>query len=247
MESALASRQKGYICVTNVHTVMEAHENVEYRQVLNGAFLTLPDGRPTLWVGRAQGLKEMDQVGGPELMLRFCEISSRKGYTHFFYGGQAGVAEQLKNSLARRYPGLKVVGTYTPPFRPLELREESELASLVERLNPDVVWVGLGAPKQELFMAHYLGRLSTTLMVGVGAAFDMHTGRIKDAPLWVKRAGLAWLNRFVQEPRRLWKRYLKTNPRFVYEVVSQLVRLKKYDLVDSTDGKPVRTKRVFGI
>ncbi len=235
MESAVVSGRKGYVCVTNVHAVMEAQKNPHYKQVLNGAFLTLPDGRPTVWVGRSQGLREMDQVGGPDLMLKFCEVSSRKGYTHFFYGGQPGVAEQLKDSLTRRYPGLRVVGTYTPPFRPLSVEEESEVCDLLARLKPDVAWIGLGAPKQELFMAQYLGLLKTTLMVGVGAAFNMHTGRIKDAPRWMKRAGFAWLHRLFQEPRRLWKRYLKTNPRFLWAITLQLLRLKKYELEVSRD------------
>lgn len=230
MESSIVSGRKGYVCVTNVHAVMEAQKNAYYKQVLNGAFLTVPDGRPTVWVGRSQGLTEMDQVGGPDLMLKFCELSSRKRYTHFFYGGLPGMSEQLKDSLTRRYPGLRVVGTYTPPFRPLNLKEESEVCDLLAKLKPDVTWIGLGAPKQELFMAKYLGRLNTTLMVGVGAAFDMHTGRIKDAPRWMKRAGFAWLHRLFQEPRRLWKRYVKTNPRFLWEITLQLLRLKKYEL-----------------
>ena len=245
MEFALTSSSKGYVCVTNVHTVMEAQNNAQYREVLNSSFLTVPDGRPTVWVGRTQGYNAMDQVGGPDLMLKFCEVSSRKGYTHFFYGGQPGVAEQLKESLTHRYPGLSVLGTYTPPFRPLNQEEASELCNLLIRLKPDVTWIGLGAPKQELFMAEYLGRLDTTLMVGVGAAFDMHTGRIKDAPRWMKRAGLAWLHRLKQEPRRLWKRYLQTNPRFLCEITLQLLRLKKYDLGASLRQKDLQQDGPF--
>lgn len=230
MESAILSGRRGYVCVTNVHAVMEAQKNAGYKRVLNSSFLTLPDGRPTVWVGRSQGLKEMDQVGGPELMLRFCEISSRKRYTHFFYGGQPGVAEQLKDSLTRQFPRLRVIGTYTPPFRALNQEEELEVRDLLARLKPDVMWIGLGAPKQELFMAQYFGRMDTTLMVGVGAAFNIHAGRIIDAPGWIKRAGFAWLYRLAQEPRRLWKRYLKTNPRFLYEITLQMLRVKKFDL-----------------
>jgi len=237
MEVALVSSSKGYVCVTNVHAVMEAHKNAHYREVLNSSFLTVPDGRPTVWVGRTQGYSAMDQVGGPDLMLRFCEVSSRKGYTHFFYGGQPGVAERLRESLTNRYPGLSVLGTYTPPFRPLSQEEESELCNLLVRLKPDVTWIGLGTPKQDLFMAEYLGRLDTTLMVGVGAAFDMHTGRIKDAPRWIKRAGFAWMHRLAQEPRRLWKRYLETNPRFLCEIILELLRLKKYEIGGSLGHK----------
>jgi len=182
MESAIVEGRKGYICVTNVHVVIEARKDPRYRRVLNNSFLTLPDGRPTVWVGQTQGFKAMEQVNGPDLMLKFCEISSRKGYSHFFYGGRPGVAEQLKDFLMRKFPGLNVVGTYCPPFRPLALEEEEEVQKLFSRLRPDITWIGLGAPKQELFMAGHLESLDTKLMVGVGAAFDMHTGRLRDAP-----------------------------------------------------------------
>ncbi len=230
MESAVVCRRQGYVCVTDVRVVIEAQDDPTYRKVLNNSFLTVPDGRPTVWVGWSQGYDHMDQVGGPDLMLQFCQLSSQKGYTQFLYGGAPGVAEQLRDVLTRRYPGLKVVGTYTPPFRPLSGSEESEVCKLLARLKPDVTWIGLGAPKQELFMAQYLKKFDTTLMVGVGAAFDMHTGRISDAPQWVKRLGFAWVHRLIQEPRRLWKRYLKSIPRFIWAIALQLFKLKKYDL-----------------
>jgi N-acetylglucosaminyldiphosphoundecaprenol N-acetyl-beta-D-mannosaminyltransferase len=242
IEQAIASRTKGYVCVTNVHAVIEAQKDPIYKEVLNHSYLTLPDGRPTTWVGRSQGLKEMEQVGGPELMLKFCEVSSGKRYTHFFYGGHPGVAEQLRDVLTRRYTGLRVIGVYTPPFRPLTQQEESQVVALLARLKPDVTWIGLGAPKQELFMSQYSGRLDTTLMIGVGAAFDMHTGRIKDAPLWMKGVGLAWFYRLVQEPRRLWRRYLETNPKFVYEILLQILGIREYDLEDQTGLERVAAK-----
>jgi N-acetylglucosaminyldiphosphoundecaprenol N-acetyl-beta-D-mannosaminyltransferase len=230
MESAIVSATKGYVCLTNVHCIIEARKNPNYRSVLNNSFLTVPDGRPTVWVGHTQGLKAMDQVTGPELMLKFCEISCRKGYSNFFYGGRPGVAEQLKASFTSRFPGLNVVGTYCPPFRPLNTEEQSDLRKLFARLKPDITWVGLGGPKQDLFMAEQLEKLDTTVMVGVGAVFDVYTGRIKDPPQWMKRAGLAWLHRLGQEPRRLWKRYLITNTRFLGEIVLQLLKLRTYDL-----------------
>jgi N-acetylglucosaminyldiphosphoundecaprenol N-acetyl-beta-D-mannosaminyltransferase len=230
MESAVLSKQQGYVCVTNVHAVIEAQDSPHYKDVLNQSFMTVPDGRPSVWIGHFAGHREMDQVGGPDLILKFCEVSSRKGYSHFFYGGQPGVAEQLSDELCRRYPGLKVVGTATPPFRPLTPQEESEMSAEFARVRPDVTWIGLGAPKQELFMARHLGQLDTTLMVGVGGAFDMHTGRTKDAPQWVKRAGFAWLHRLAQEPTRLWKRYLKTNPRFILAITLQLLGIRRYQL-----------------
>lgn len=230
MESAVISKVRGYVCVTGVHGVIEAQDNPTYKRVLNNSFLTVPDTRPTVWVGRAQGCEGMEQVGGPYLILRFCQLSSQKGYSQFFYGGAPGVAEQLRDVLTRRYPGLKVVGTYTPPFRPLNREEESEISELLARLKPDITWIGLGAPKQELFMAQYLGKFDTTLMVGVGAAFDMYVGRIKLPPRWMVYAGLAWVHRFIQEPIRLWKRYLKVNPRFIWAITLQLLGLKNYNL-----------------
>jgi N-acetylglucosaminyldiphosphoundecaprenol N-acetyl-beta-D-mannosaminyltransferase len=230
MEAAVISKVRGYVCVTGVHGVIEAQDSPAYRRVLNNSFLTVADTSPMAWVGRAQGCKGMGQVGGPYLILRFCQLASQKGYSQFFYGGAPGVAEQLRDVLTRRYPGLKVVGTYAPPFRPVNRQEESEISELFARLKPDVTWIGLGAPKQDLFMAQYLGRFDTTLMVGVGAAFDMHVGRIKVPPHWMARAGLAWVYRLMLEPKRLWRRYLKANPRFIWAITLQLLGLKKYNV-----------------
>jgi N-acetylglucosaminyldiphosphoundecaprenol N-acetyl-beta-D-mannosaminyltransferase len=170
------------------------------------------------------------QITGPDLMLHVCAESVEKGYTHFFYGGDVGVAEQLKANLEQKFPGLQVIGTYTPPFRPLNSEEERELQELVARLKPDMFWVGLSTPKQERFMAEYLSKLDTRLMIGVGAAFDIHTGRIKDSPDWLQALGLQWVHRLCQEPRRLWRRYLYNNPRFIVRITSQLLKLKKYEL-----------------
>ena len=172
----------------------------------------------------------MRRVFGPDLMLEVCEMSVREGYTHFLYGGSDGVAEQLSAALSRRFPGLRIVGTYNPPFRPLNQIEQEELSARVASVKPDIFWVGLSTPKQERFMSEYLPRLDTLVMVGVGAAFDLHTGRIQDAPAWVKQSGLQWLHRLGQEPRRLWKRYLYNNPRFVIKMTSQLLGLSKYPL-----------------
>ena len=236
MEKAVLDRKRGYVCVTDVHTLMDSQDNRALLQVLNNSFLTVPDGRPLVWVGWVQGFRQMDQVAGPDLILEFCKLSSQRGYTQFFYGGAPGIAERLSEVLRSRYPGLKVVGTYTPPFRPLNGQEEKEIAEMFARLKPDITWIGLGAPKQEHFMAQYLNRFDTTLMVGVGAAFDMHTGRIKDAPTWLKPLGLAWVHRLIQEPRRLWKRYLKSHPRFIWAIALQLLGLRKYNL-NATRGE----------
>lgn len=227
---ALESKRKGYICVTGVHGVSEAQSDPAFRAILNGAFLNTPDGMPMVWMGRLQGFRQMGRVYGPDLMLRVCELSARRGFTHFFYGGGPGVAEDLKRRLEMRFPGLKIVGTYTPPFRPLNSQEEAELIQQVTTLKPDAIWVGLSTPKQEKFMAQYAQRLDATLLFGVGAAFDFHAGRVRQAPRWMQRTGLEWLFRLICEPRRLWKRYLKNNPLFVLRAFLQLTGMRRYRL-----------------
>lgn len=226
----LISEGRGYVCVTGVHGVMEAQADPQFRSVLNRSFLSVPDGMPLVWIGHLYGWREMRRVYGPDLMLELCRRSVQHGYRHFLYGGDQGVAEELARCLERRIPRLQIVGTYTPPFRPLNAEEEAELRSQVAVCKPDIFWVGLSTPKQEKFMAQYLNNLDTKLMIGVGAAFDIHTARIKDAPRWMKVAGLQWLHRLVQEPRRLWKRYLVNNPKFVLQIALQLAGITHYSL-----------------
>jgi N-acetylglucosaminyldiphosphoundecaprenol N-acetyl-beta-D-mannosaminyltransferase len=231
---AVACRKKGYVCVTGVHGVMEAQKNCRFRHTLNQSLLTTPDGMPTVWCGKVAGHKQMGRVFGPDLMLNLCRESINRGFTHFFYGGNTGVAEELKQNLQTRFPGLQVVGTYTPPFRPLTMEEHFELVRQINRLKPDIIWVGLSTPKQERFMAEYLPKLDTSLMLGVGAAFDLHTGRMTDSPEWVKRSGMQWAHRLVQDPRRLWKRYLVNNPKFLMAISAQLMGLHHYRLPVTT-------------
>jgi len=222
IDCALASGERGYVCVTGVHGVMEAQNDPEFKTILNHSLLTVPDGMPTVWVGKLQGFRSMKRVFGPDLMAEVCARSVQKSYTHFLYGGAPGVAKQLQCALLSRFPGINVVGIYTPPFRPLNELEFRQLKDMVAELNPDLFWVGLSTPKQEQFMAANIQRLSTKVMIGVGAAFDIHTGRLRDAPDWVKNFGLQWVHRLIQEPTRLWKRYLKNNPKFVWMVALQL-------------------------
>ena len=229
-DSALQSRQKGYVCVTGVHGIMEAQRDSKFKAILNRSLITTPDGMPTVWVGRLQGFSGMQRVFGPDFMRQMCALSVKRSYTHFLYGGAPGVANELKRNLLLRFPGLQIVGTYTPPFRSLNREEQEELRDCVGRLRPDIFWVGLSTPKQERFMAEYLPHLETQLMIGIGAAFDVHTGRIKDAPQWVKQTGLQWLHRLLQEPGRLWKRYLINNPKFIWNITFQLLGVKKFKL-----------------
>lgn len=230
ISAALVAGRKGYVCVTGVHGVMEAQKDAGFRRILNNSFLTTPDGMPTVWVGRWYGKSQMARVYGPDLMLEVCAASVSRRYKHFLYGGGPGTAESLKASLEAKVPGVNVVGTYTPPFRPLDREEQQKVVQTIAKLKPDIIWVGLSTPKQERFMADFLPRLDTTLMIGVGAAFDIHTGNLQDAPQWVKSLGLQWMHRLIQEPRRLWKRYLINNPLFLYKIAFQLLGFKNYSL-----------------
>ena len=229
-ERLLKGGGKGYVCVTGVHGVMESRRNAALLAILNRAFLCVPDGMPTVWVGWLQGHGNMQRVYGPDYMMELCQRSLLHEYRHFFYGGAPGIAEKLKTRLEARMPWLNVVGTYTPPFGPLTLEQQSELIAMVARQKPDIFWVGLSTPKQEQFMARYLHRLDVKLMAGVGAAFDLHAGLRNDAPHWMKQCGLQWLHRLLQEPRRLGPRYLKHNPRFVWEICGQLAGWKGFEM-----------------
>jgi len=222
----LAAGGSGYVCLTGVHGVMEAQGDSELREILNRAFLCLPDGMPTVWVGRLQGHQQMSRVYGPDFMMEMCRRSRLGDFRHFLYGGAPGVAEQLRTRLEALMPWLRIVGTYTPPYGPLSARQEAELLASVTQSEPDILWVGLSTPKQERFMAQYWGRLPVKLMAGVGAAFDLHAGLKSDAPQWMKQCGLQWLHRLAQEPLRLGPRYLKHNPRFVMAICRQLVGMR---------------------
>jgi len=242
IERAVCEGTKGYICVTGVHGVMEAQRDPEFRDILNRALLVTPDGMPTVWVGRIQGNPSMKRVFGPDLMLEVCRRSAATGIRHFLYGGNPGVADELAERLLHMFPGIEVVGTFTPPFRPLEPSEQVALEAQLESALPDIIWVGLSTPKQEKFMAANFDRLSCKIMAGVGAAFDIHTGHLKDAPKWIKDAGLQWAHRLCQEPGRLWKRYLLNNSAFLAALCLQLTGLRRYPLLlDPAENPPTRS------
>ncbi len=220
----------GYVCVTGVHGVSEAQHDPHFRDILQRAWLNVPDGMPLVWLGRRED-PHVTRVYGPDLMLAVCDAGRAVGLTHYFYGGQEGVAELLREKLTARFPGLQVVGTYTPPFRPLTADERAALAAEIAAKKPSVLWVGLSTPKQEYFVAENWATLDAGVLIGVGAAFDFHSGRIQQAPLWMQRNGLEWFYRVTREPRRLWRRYLVNNTLFVGRIALQLTGLRKYPLV----------------
>jgi len=235
IESALLKHQKGYVCLAGVHGIMEAQRNPAVKRAFDDSFLTLPDGTPTVWVGRLQGLPWMQRLTGPDLMLEIFRNRQFASYRHFLYGGKPGVAQELATSLSRKFPWVQIVGTYTPPFHDLTIEEEEDLVSTIRVLKPHVIWVGISSPRQEMFMHRFLPKLDTLLMFGVGAAFDFHTGRIKDCAEWIKRAGLQWLHRLMQEPMRLGRRYLRNNPAFLWRVALQLLGIRAYPLPSSAN------------
>ncbi len=217
----LHARRKGYSCFVSVHGLMEALRSAPFGQCYSEASLLFPDGAPVAWVGRGQGEKHMERVAGPEFMLKLFGDPRFHGATHFLYGGDEGVAELLRQRLSEQFPHAKFAGTFTPPFRNLTTDESDALVEMIARLKPDIIWVGIGCPKQELFMQQFLPRMETVLMFGVGAAFDFHTGRLKDSPQWIKDAGLQWVHRLVQDPRRLWRRYIISNTHFLLALLRQ--------------------------
>ena len=239
-EACIASGSRGYVCVTGVHGVMEAKRSAGFRKILDRALLVTPDGTPTVWVGKLQNHRRMGRVFGPDFMRDLCASSLKNGYTHFLYGGKPGIAEELRGNLEKWFPGIRVVGTFTPPFGPLNCQEQGELQETIARLAPDIIWVGLSTPKQELFMAQMIDRLNCRLMIGVGAAFDIHTGKLRDAPRWVKKAGLQWLHRVYQEPGRLWKRYLINNSAFLWHLAFQISGIRRYEL--SQESAPINPR-----
>lgn len=219
-----------YVCVTGVHGVMESFRDPEVRRIHNAAAACVPDGMPMTWVGRLRGHRTMDRVYGPDLMLRTLALAADRGFTNFFYGGAEGVADYLKERMEARFPGLEVVGTYCPPFRPLDEAERARVVEMINRARPDLLWVGLSTPKQERFMGAFCGELDAKVMLGVGAAFDFHTDRVSQAPRWMMRSGLEWFYRMCTEPRRLAPRYLRNNPSFLWHILLQLSGLRTYPI-----------------
>jgi N-acetylglucosaminyldiphosphoundecaprenol N-acetyl-beta-D-mannosaminyltransferase len=232
-----------YVCVTGVHGVMESRRDERLRDIHNAAGLVTPDGMPLVWWTRARGWSHVGRVYGPDLLLACCERSITTGYRHFFYGGGECVADLLARRLSRRFPGLIVAGTYTPPFRPLTPEEDEQVVARINETAPDIVWVGLSTPKQEYWMAEHVNRLAAPVLIGVGAAFDFHSGLKRQAPRWMQQSGVEWLFRLASEPRRLWKRYLHNNPAFVWLALQEIWRTARAAQELEAAGASKRTTR----
>jgi N-acetylglucosaminyldiphosphoundecaprenol N-acetyl-beta-D-mannosaminyltransferase len=212
---------RAHFCTT--HTLVEASDNARLRAVLNHEqAIAAPDGMPLVWVGRAMG-RQVGRVCGPDLMPLLIDRAREQGSRHFFYGGAPGVADTLAARLAERFPGMIVAGTHSPPFRPLTPEEDAAEVELINAARPDYVWVGLGSPKQDLWIADHRSRLDASVLFAVGAAFDFHSGGLRRAPAWMQRTGTEWLYRLLAEPRRLLRRYTVVNTRFVLLVARQIL------------------------
>lgn len=216
-----------YIAFTGMHGVAESLKDERLKRALNDAGLVVPDGMPLVWLGRQHGYPLKRRVYGPELMETLCRVTGSR-YRHFFYGGAPGVPERLAAVLQERY-GIRVAGSFSPPFRPMTPEDERELEALIAAADPDLLWVGLSTPKQEQWMFEHRERLRVPVLLGVGAAFDFHTGRVQQAPVWMREHGLEWLFRLVSEPRRLWRRYLIHGSKFAWNVALELSKIRKFN------------------
>jgi N-acetylglucosaminyldiphosphoundecaprenol N-acetyl-beta-D-mannosaminyltransferase len=226
MDGVVETRGKAYLSAAAVHLVMVAQEDEPTRRATLDASLVVPDGQPLVWALRALG-HQASRVYGPDLMAKYCERSASTGVKMYLYGGRnQGALVELALRLRRRFPGLQIVGGYSPPFRALTDDEQDWVVEDINRSGADVVWVGIGQPKQEIWMREFRDRLDTPMLVGVGAAFDFHAGLVPQAPAWMQATGLEWVFRLVQEPRRLWRRYVRYNPRFVAGFAQQYLRAR---------------------
>jgi N-acetylglucosaminyldiphosphoundecaprenol N-acetyl-beta-D-mannosaminyltransferase len=227
LEDYVRSKKPHQICICNVHTTMMAYKNKASHKYMKKASLSTMDGQPLVWLAKFLGARNSERIAGPDLLLEVCRISPSKGYRHFFYGGAEGIPEKMKRVFEKAFPGIEIVGTYSPPFRPSTQEEDEVIVKMINSRTPDFLWVGLGAPKQEQWIADHLDRIEAPVQVGVGAAFDFFTGNVRRAPVWMQRFGLEWLFRLLKEPRRLWKRYFVYNTLFILCLIPEILRHKK--------------------
>jgi N-acetylglucosaminyldiphosphoundecaprenol N-acetyl-beta-D-mannosaminyltransferase len=213
-----------YVCVRDVNGVIACQSDARLQAIHEQAAMVTPDGMPIVWLGQRSGFTNVDRVYGPDLLLEICAVSKARGYRHYFYGGGPGVADLLATRLETRYPGLEVVGTFTPPYRPLNPAEQLSVATAINASDANIVWVGLGSPKQEHWMAEMAHLLPGRLLIGVGAAFDFHAGLKRQAPRYIQRSGMEWAFRLATEPRRLWRRYLFNNTQFLSMLLHEQLR-----------------------
>jgi N-acetylglucosaminyldiphosphoundecaprenol N-acetyl-beta-D-mannosaminyltransferase len=228
MQDWIAAREPNYICCVPAHAVMACHDQPELKAIYDHAGICTPDGMAIVWLARSEGYAKVERVYGPDLLLAACQTSLETGWRHYFFGGAPGVAEKLVEKLRLRFPELQVAGIHSPPFGEMSVEEDAEIINKIQQAKPDIVWVGLGSPKQERWMSDHVDTLKVPALVGVGAAFDFLSGTKPQAPRWMQRSGLEWLFRLLSEPRRLWRRYVLGYPRFIWLVFLQKIGILKY-------------------
>lgn len=229
LAACIEARHRIRTVVSPVNVLCEAYLDEDYGRLARSAEMFVPDGKPVVVAARLRGESQTERIYGPDLMLALCERSAQHGWRQYYYGGAEGVPEELATTLEVRFPGLVTAGAYSPPFRDLTPEEDAAIIAQINAAQPDVIWVGLGSPKQDFWVAEHRDRLEAPVMLGVGAAFDFHTGRIPQAPAWMQRFALEWVFRLVQEPRRLWRRYAKYNPLFLGLFFLQITGLRKFE------------------
>lgn len=224
--TAKSAGKSMYVTVNNVHTMMEGFRNPSYQQIINNAYLSIPDGKPLQIVGHLKGNKEITRLFGPTVFENFIDWGRKDGIRHFFFGSSPQTLVQLKESIEKKYPGTIIAGCLAPPFAPMEEWQNEAFLQQINQSDADFIWIGLGAPKQEQWMSQHHAQLRKGVLLGIGAGFDYLAGNTQHAPLWMKNASLEWLYRLIQEPRRLWKRYFSTIPPFVLFAGIELLGFK---------------------
>ncbi len=225
----ISQREKNYVCVMPAHSVMDCLEDPELRRIFNRSGMTTPDGMAIVWLLKLNGYRFVERVYGPDLMMSAMNISKTKKWRHYFFGGTQEVLDRLQDRIRSEYPGVEIKGTFSLPFRPLTQDEENQIVKKINESHADIVWVGLGSPRQEKWMAENIQRIDVPVMIGVGAAFDFLSGAKPQAPHWMQKSGMEWFYRLCKEPGRLWKRYIRY-PKFVILALSQLLKLKNYSI-----------------
>jgi N-acetylglucosaminyldiphosphoundecaprenol N-acetyl-beta-D-mannosaminyltransferase len=227
IQSCINKSESQYICVIPAHTIMQGYRQPHFRKIINLSGLSTPDGMGVVWLLRLKGYKNVERVYGPDLMNAICRNSVETNWRHYFYGGEPGVPERLAEKLINKYPNLSIAGMYSPPFRDLTIEEDKNIINRINETHPDIVWVGIGSPKQEIWMYEHIDKINNSVLIGVGAAFDFLSGSKPQAPLWIQRYGLEWIFRLASEPRRLWRRYIQY-PLFGILVIAQILRIKQF-------------------
>lgn len=220
-----SSRQSRYVCQCNVDVIVKTTQNEYYRNILNSADLVNPDGMPIVWALRKKGFKNQERISGPDLMLRMCQLSEEEHIPVFFYGSKPETLEKIKNNIRLQFNNLEIAGTYSPPFHNLSIENNNEIINLISSSGAGIVFVGLGCPKQEIWMFQNRNKINA-VMIGVGAAFDFYAGTVKRAPIWIQKIGMEWFFRLIIEPKRLWKRYFIGNKRFILKIYRDIFKYK---------------------